>query len=227
MKPDRLTDAGVGTLTERRPFVGSAAGLVLARFGVWLWGGTEEGRSGNVLVCDSTRTLNGADVNLWRYIPAQRRRRAWARSSSGRRCHSGLPLRRHRKQIQVFVGLSTLGILCVSFHRHTVIGTLRLRWPGLLLLRDAQVWGCVDGFPAGSPLLWLLHRDVRPAFVVVHWRFLRPIGGSWGNGQEVKTTYTIAPANSWSLSHQLWSRCRSFLWFLILKSWEERLKTQL
>lgn len=175
---------------------------------------------------ECTRILSDADVNLWRYIPAQRRRRAWVCSSSDRQCCSALLLR-HRKQVQIFGGTSTLAILRVFFHLKAVIGTLRLLCPGLVLLWDTQVWSCVDGFPPGSPLLCLLRRDVRPAVVVVvDWRFVPPAGGSWGDGQEIKTTYTIAPNNSWSSSYQLWSQRCPFLGLLTLKSWEESVKTQ-
>lgn len=91
---------------------------------------TEGEPSGKALVHEGRRIGDGADVNLWRYIPAQRRRRAWVRSSE-RRCCSRLLLR--RKQIQMFGGRATPGSLRLFFHSNRYLASPGPRTAGVEL----------------------------------------------------------------------------------------------
>lgn len=212
MKPDPLTEPQVRTLTEARPFVVSSVSLVVQLGGVWwrLWR-KQKTRLQAKCLCVTARGLR-MELTLTCSVTSQRREGGGLGSglhltvgAAPRCCRDG-----RRSRLRSVVGNSPQ----ISYLK-TGMGTLRLQRTGLVL---------VDGFPPSSLLLCLLYRDVRPADVVVvmiHWRFVPPAGGSWGDRQEINTTYTIAPKNSWSCSYQLRLQCYSFLWLLILKLGEE------
>lgn len=212
MKPGPLTELLVGTLTEARPFVVSSVSLVVQLGGVWrrLWR-KQKAKLQAKHSCVSARGLR-MELTLTCSVTCQRR--------EGGGLESGLHLTVGAAPLCCWDGRrsrfrSVVGNPPQISHLKTGIGTLCLQWTGLVL---------VDGFPPSSLLLCLLYRDVRPAAVVViivHWRFVPPAGGSWGDGQEINTTYTIAPKNSWSCSYQLRLQCCSFLWLLILKLGKE------